>query len=71
MLLKLIALLAAAIPAILFLRAMLGRRPTKLGGAMREAKKQIDLAIYIFIGIVGVIVAFAAGKLAWAWWTAT
>jgi hypothetical protein len=71
MLLKLIALAAAAIPAILFLRAMLGRRPTKLGGAMREAKKQIDLAITIFIGIVGVIVAFAAGKLAWAWWTAT
>ena len=70
MLLKLIALAAAAIPAILFLRAMLGRRPTKLGGALREAKKQIDLAITIFIGIVGVIVAFAAGKLAWAWWTA-
>ncbi|MEA2880341.1 MAG: hypothetical protein QOF14_5537 [Hyphomicrobiales bacterium] len=71
MLLKLIALAAAAIPAILFLRAMLGRRPSKLGGALREAKKQIDLAITIFIGIVGVIVAFAAGKLAWAWWTAT
>ena len=71
MLLKLIALAAAAIPAILFLRAILGRRPTKLGGALREAKKQIDLAITIFIGIVGVIVAFAAGKLAWAWWTAT
>lgn len=71
MLLKLIALAAAAIPAILFLRALLGRRPTKLGGALREAKKQIDLAITIFIGIVGVIVAFAAGKLAWAWWTAT
>jgi len=71
MLLKLIALAAAAIPAILFLRAMLGRRPTKLGGALREAKKQIDLAITIFIGIVGVIVAFAAGKLAWAWWAAT
>jgi len=70
MVLKLIALLAAAIPLILFLRAMLGRRPTKLGGALREAKKQIDLAIYIFIGIVGVIVAFAAGKLAWTWWTA-
>ena len=70
MLLKLIALLAASIPLILFLRAMLGRRPTKLGGALREAKKQIDLAIYIFIGIVGVIVAFAAGKLAWTWWTA-
>ena len=70
MLLKLIALAAAAIPAILFLRAMLGRRPTKLGGALREAKKQIDLAIWIFLGIIGCVVAFAAGKIAWTWWTA-
>ena len=70
MLLKIIALLSAAIPLILFLRAMLGSRPTKLGGAMREAKKQIDLAITIFIGIIGCVVAFAAAKLAWTWWTA-
>jgi hypothetical protein len=70
MLLKLIALAAAAIPAILFLRAMLGSRPTRFGGALREAKKQIDFAIYIFIGIIGCIVALGAGKLAWTWWTA-
>jgi hypothetical protein len=70
MILKLIALISAAIPLILFLRAVLGKRPSKLGAAMREAKKQIDLAIYIFIGIIGAIVVFAAGKLAWTWWTA-
>ena len=69
MILKLIALISAAIPLILFLRAVFGKRPSKLGAAMREAKKQIDLAIYIFIGIIGLVVAFAAGKLAWAWWT--
>ena len=70
MLLKLIALISAAIPVILFLRAVFGKRPSKLGAAMREAKKQIDLAIYIFIGIIGAIVVFAVGKLAWTWWTA-
>ena len=70
MILKLIALISAAIPLILFLRAVFGKRPSKLGAAMREAKKQIDLAIYIFIGIIGAIVAFAIGKLAWTWWTA-
>jgi hypothetical protein len=69
MLLKLIALLAAAIPLILFLRRMLGARPTKFGTAWREAKRQIDVAIYIFIGIIGCIVVFALGKLAWGWWT--
>ena len=70
MILKLIALISAAIPLILFLRRMMGTRPTKLGAAMREAKKQIDLAIYIFIGIIGCVVAFAIAKLAWGWWTA-
>jgi hypothetical protein len=70
MLLKLIALLSALIPLILFLRRMMGTRPTKIGTAMREAKKQIDLAIYIFIGIIGCVAAFALARLAWAWWTA-
>ena len=69
MFLKIIAFAAAVIPVILFLRAIFMRRPSKLGGALREAKKQIDLAIYIFIGIVGCVVVFAAGKLAWTWWT--
>jgi hypothetical protein len=70
MILKLIALISAAIPLILFLRAVFGKRPSKLGAAMREAKKQIDLAIYIFIGIIAAIVVFAVGKLAWTWWMA-
>ena len=70
MLLKIIALLSALIPLILFLRRMMGSRPTKLGAAMREAKKQVDLAITIFIGIIGCVIAFAAAKLAWGWWTA-
>lgn len=70
MILKLIALISAAIPLILFLRAMFGHRPSKLGAAWREAKKQIDLAITIFICIVGAIVVFALGKLAWGWWIA-
>ena len=70
MILKLIALISAAIPLILFLRAVFGKRPSKLGAAWGEAKKQIDLAIYIFIGIIGAVVAFAVGKLAWTWWMA-
>ena len=69
MILKLIALAAAAIPVFLFLRAMFAKRPSRFAEGLREAKKQIDLAIYIFIGIIGCVVAFAAGKLAWAWWT--
>ena len=68
MVLKLLALLAAAIPLILFVRALLGRRPTKLGGMMREFKKQVDLAIWIFLGLIGCVLAVALGKVAWTWW---
>ena len=68
--LKLIALLSAAIPLILFVRAMLGRRPSKFGTAWREAKKQVDVGITIFLCIIGAIVAIAVARLAWVWWTA-
>ena len=70
MFLKLIALLAAAIPLFLFVRTIFGRRPSKLGTMMREAKKQIDLAIWIFLGLIGVVLAVALGKIAWTWWSA-
>jgi hypothetical protein len=69
MLLKLIAFASAAIPVILFLRSILFRRPTKLGEGLREFKKQVDLAIWIFLGVVGCVMIFALGKLAWTWWT--
>ena len=69
MVLKIIALISAAIPLVLFLRAILGNRKTKLGAAFADFKKQVDLAIYIFLGIIGVIVVIALGKVAWTWWT--
>jgi multisubunit Na+/H+ antiporter MnhB subunit len=70
MLLKLIALIAAALPVILFVRAMFFRRPTRLSEGMKEFKKQIDFAVWIFLGLVGCVVVFAAGKLIWTWWAA-
>jgi len=69
MLLKLIAFLAAAIPLILFLRRIFFRRETKLGATLREFKRQVDISIWIFLGLIGCVVAFGLGKLAWTWWT--
>ncbi len=68
--LKLIALISAAIPIVLFVRATFGARPTKLGAALREAKKQVDLGITIFLVIIGCIALIATARLAWAWWNA-
>jgi len=66
--LKFIAFISAAIPLVLFLRAMIGARPTRFGAAWREAKKQIDLGITIFLVIIGCVFVFVLGKLVWAWW---
>jgi hypothetical protein len=73
MLFKIIAFIAAAIPLFLFLRSIFGRRPmrpTRLSEGLKEFKKQADAAITIFLVLVGITVAFALGKLIWAWWTA-
>jgi multisubunit Na+/H+ antiporter MnhB subunit len=69
MLLKLLTFAVAIIPIVLFVRALLGRRQTRLGAAMREFRRQVDVAIYVFLGLVGVIALFAFGKMGWAWWT--
>jgi hypothetical protein len=70
MLLKFIAFIAAAIPIVLFVRSVFFRRPTRVSEGMKEFKKQVDLAVWIFLGLVGLLVTFAAGKLTWTWWAA-
>ena len=72
MLLKLIALIAAALPIVMFLRRLMAgrKRPTRFSEGMKEFKRQADIAVWIFIALVGAIFAVAAGKLAWSWWSA-
>ena len=69
MLFKIIAFLAAAIPVLLFLRSVVLRRPSRMREGMKEFRRQADLAVWACIGLVGVVVAFALGKLVWAWWS--
>jgi hypothetical protein len=69
MLLKIIAFLSAAVPVYLFVRSLRGNRRSRFSHGMNEFKKQVDLAIWIFLGLVGCVVAFAATKLIWTWWT--
>jgi hypothetical protein len=68
MLFKIIAFIAAAIPIVLFVRAMLFRRPTRLNTNFQEFKKQANLAVTIFLVLISLVVAFGLGKLAWTWW---
>lgn len=69
MLLKLIAFVSAAVPIYLFVRTILfGKRPTRLSDGVKEFKRQIDAAVWIFLALVGILVAWALGRLIWTWW---
>jgi hypothetical protein len=69
MLFKIIIFLTAAIPVILFVRSMFFRgRPNRLSAGLAEFKRNVDLAVWIFLGLIGCVVVFALGHLAWTWW---
>jgi hypothetical protein len=69
MIFKIIAFIAAAIPIFLFVRAIFFKRTTRLDESFKELKKQGNRAVSIFLVLIGCVVAFAAGKLIWTWWT--
>jgi hypothetical protein len=69
MIFKIIAFVAAAIPIFLFVRSVFFRRTTRINEGLKEFKKQADLAVWIFLFLIGGVVVVALGKLAWAWWT--
>jgi NADH:ubiquinone oxidoreductase subunit 6 (subunit J) len=69
MLFKIIAFVSAVIPLFLFVRTVFFRRTTRFSAGVKEFKKQLDVAVWIFLGLVGCLVAFAASKLLWTWWT--
>jgi len=69
MIFKIIALIAAAIPIFLFVRSVFFQRTTRVNEGLREFKKQANLAVSIFLILIVCVVVFAAGKLAWTWWS--
>ena len=70
MLLKVIAVIAAAVPIFLFVRSMFLRGTPRIDDGLKQFKKQANLAVTIFLFLIGCVVVVAAGKLAWTWWTA-
>ena len=69
MIFKIIAFLAAAIPMFLFVRSVFFRRTTRVNEGLKEFKKQANLAVSIFLFLIVCVVAVAAGKLIWTWWS--
>jgi hypothetical protein len=59
---KLITILVAAIPIILFLKSIFGRsKAVQL--AASDFKKQVDLLVWVILFAVGCGIVYAVGKL--------
>jgi hypothetical protein len=46
------------------------RGTPRIDDGLKQFKKQANLAVTIFLFLIGCVVVVAAGKLAWTWWTA-
>jgi len=66
---KIIAFIAVAIPIFLFVGSIFFRRTTRINEGLREFRKQANLAVSIFLFLIVCVVVYAAGKLAWTWWS--
>ena len=66
--LKLITLLAAAIPVILFLKNIFFRRSKVMQQASAEFRKQIDYLVWGILLLIGCGIAYAVGRLVYSIW---
>jgi hypothetical protein len=65
---KLIVIIVAAVPAILLLRAILGRRSQKASRAFSDFKKQLDYLVWAILFVIGCVFVYSAASLIHSMW---
>jgi hypothetical protein len=60
---KLIGIILAAVPVVLFLRAVFMRQSKKRPQAVSDFKKQMDYLVWVVLLLIGCGVVYAIGKL--------
>jgi len=60
---KLIGLILAAIPVVLFLRALFAGRSKKRSQAMSDFRKQVDYLVWVVLFLIGCEVAYTIASL--------
>ena len=65
---KLITILVAAIPIILFLRTIFFRRSTAMKLAVSDFRKQIDYLVWVILLAIGCGIVYSVGKLIYSLW---
>jgi hypothetical protein len=65
---KLITILVAAIPIVLFLPTMFGRSKV-MKQAASDFRKQVDLLVWLILFAVGCGIVYAVGKMIYSMWS--
>ena len=65
---KLIVIIAAAMPAILMLRAIFVGRSQKASRAFSEFKKQIDYLVWAILFVIGCVFVYSVASLIHSMW---
>jgi hypothetical protein len=60
---KLITIILAAIPVILFLRAIFPGQSKKMSRAISDFKKDVDYVIWVMLFLIGCGFVYSIGKL--------
>ena len=60
---KLIGLIVAAVPIVLFLRAILKGQSKKGSKAISDFRKQMDYLVWVVLFLIGCGVVYSLGKL--------
>jgi len=66
--LKLITILAASIPLILFLKNLFFRKSKVMQKASAEFRKQIDYLVWGILFLIGCGIVYSVGRLIYAIW---
>jgi len=65
---KLITILVAAIPIILFLRTIFFGRSKAMKLAVSDLRKQIDYLVWVILLAIGCGIVYSVGKLIYSMW---
>ncbi len=65
---KVIVIIAAAMPTILLLRALLVSRSQKASQAFTAFKKQIDYLVWAILFIIGCVLVYSVASLIHSMW---
>jgi len=66
---KLITLLAASIPILLFVKNVFFRRSKVIRQASAEFRKQVDYLVWGILFLIGCGLVYSVGKLAYSLWS--